>query len=129
MVQDFPSRVRHAAVSDRMMLRANPRLVRRLQALSPGAAVDESDGERSRTDAELLDSEERFQALASCIPHLVWIADADGNISWYNGRWHEYTGTTFEEGARLWLVEPPGFGAASRGDDRLEDRNCRRFHI
>jgi PAS domain S-box-containing protein len=97
MVQDFPSRVRHAAVSDRMMLRANPRLVRRLQALSPGAAVDERDGERSRTDAELLDSEERFQALASCIPHLVWIADADGNISWYNGRWHEYTGTTFEE--------------------------------
>ncbi|MEO7336891.1 MAG: PAS domain-containing protein [Caldimonas sp.] len=42
--------------------------------------------------------EERpFRALADTIPQLVWMADADGRITWYNRRWYEYTGSTFEQ--------------------------------
>lgn len=42
-------------------------------------------------------SEETFRTLADNIPQLAWMADADGNIYWYNSRWFDYTGTTFEQ--------------------------------
>jgi PAS domain-containing protein len=42
----------------------------------------------------LLESDERFQILANSIPHLAWMAQADGYTVWYNRRWYEYTGTT-----------------------------------
>jgi PAS domain S-box-containing protein len=47
--------------------------------------------------AALAESEERFQVMANSIPQLVWMAEADGHIFWYNQRWYEYTGTTFEQ--------------------------------
>ncbi len=43
------------------------------------------------------DHEEQFRTLADSIPQLAWMADADGSIFWYNRRWYEYTGTTFEQ--------------------------------
>ncbi|HEY8714662.1 MAG TPA: PAS domain S-box protein [Candidatus Acidoferrum sp.] len=42
----------------------------------------------------LKSSEEQFRAIANYIPALVWLANADGWIYWYNRRWFEYTGTT-----------------------------------
>jgi len=51
-----------------------------------------------REQARILrEGEERFQALANGIPQLAWMAAADGSIYWYNQRWYEYTGTTFEQ--------------------------------
>jgi PAS domain S-box-containing protein len=41
--------------------------------------------------------ENHFRTLAESIPNLVWMADATGHIFWYNRRWYEYTGTTFEQ--------------------------------
>ncbi len=38
-----------------------------------------------------------FVRLADNIPNLAWMAQAHGHISWYNRRWYEYTGTTFED--------------------------------
>ena len=35
--------------------------------------------------------------LANFIPQLVWIADRDGLIFWYNQRWYDYTGTDFAQ--------------------------------
>ena len=46
---------------------------------------------------ELRASESQFRTLANSIPQLAWIADPDGVVYWYNERWYEYTGTTFEE--------------------------------
>jgi len=43
------------------------------------------------------ESERQFRTLAETIPHLAWMADASGNIFWYNRRWYEYTGTTLPE--------------------------------
>lgn len=31
------------------------------------------------------------------VPELAWTARADGHIDYYNERWYEYTGTTFEQ--------------------------------
>lgn len=38
-----------------------------------------------------------FRELVDNLPTLCWIADADGYITWYNRRWHEYCGTTPEQ--------------------------------
>jgi PAS domain-containing protein len=35
--------------------------------------------------------------MADNISQLAWMADANGFIFWYNKRWYEFTGTTFEE--------------------------------
>jgi PAS domain S-box-containing protein len=43
------------------------------------------------------DSERQFRTLAETIPHLAWMADEKGNRFWYNRRWYDYTGMTFDE--------------------------------
>jgi PAS domain S-box-containing protein len=48
--------------------------------------------ERKRAEAALQASERQFHTLADSIPQLVWMADAVGNIYWFNDHWHEYTG-------------------------------------
>ncbi len=52
---------------------------------------------RKQVEKELLESEERFRTLADNISQFAWMADAKGWIFWYNRRWYDYTGTTFEE--------------------------------
>ena len=39
---------------------------------------------------------ERFRLFADTLPTLAWVADADGSITWYNRRWHDYCGSTPE---------------------------------
>ncbi len=53
--------------------------------------------ERKKVDAALRDSEAQFRTLANAIPHLCWIANADGWIFWYNQRWYDFTGATSEQ--------------------------------
>jgi PAS domain S-box-containing protein len=52
---------------------------------------------RDEALAGLRESEEKFRTLADSIPQLAWMADAEGSVFWYNQRWYDYTGTTFEE--------------------------------
>jgi PAS domain S-box-containing protein len=47
-----------------------------------------------RQHARLEAESQKFLALANTIPQLVWIADPDGKVTWYNDRWHAYAGTT-----------------------------------
>jgi PAS domain S-box-containing protein len=46
-------------------------------------------------------AERRFRHLAEAIPHIVWIARADGSIDYVNRRWSEYTGLSPEESLGL----------------------------
>jgi two-component system CheB/CheR fusion protein len=50
--------------------------------------------EREAADAMLRESESQFHALADLVPQLAWIADAGGEVFWFNRRWYEYTGTS-----------------------------------
>ncbi|MEP6700895.1 MAG: PAS domain S-box protein, partial [Bacteroidota bacterium] len=43
------------------------------------------------------ESEDRFHTLADNMSQLAWMAGANGERYWYNQRWYDYTGTTFEE--------------------------------
>jgi PAS domain S-box-containing protein len=53
--------------------------------------------ERARVAADLRDSEERFRMVADNMAALAWTADRLGWATWYNQRWFDYTGTTFED--------------------------------
>jgi PAS domain S-box-containing protein len=53
--------------------------------------------ERKVAEAARLESELQFRTLANSLPQLAWMTDGDGSIFWYNQRWYDYTGTTFEE--------------------------------
>ncbi len=50
-----------------------------------------------RADTELRESEKRFKLLANSIPQMAWIAKSDGRRTWFNKRWYEYTGCTFDQ--------------------------------
>jgi PAS domain S-box-containing protein len=43
------------------------------------------------------ETEKQFRTLADSIPQLVWMARPDGYRFWFNRRWYDYTGTTFEQ--------------------------------
>lgn len=60
-----------------------------------GIILDISD--RREADLRRRMSEEQFRALADSIVQLVWMAEPDGHIFWYNRRWYEYTGTKPEQ--------------------------------
>lgn len=48
-------------------------------------------------EQKIRESEELFRTFSDNIQNLAWIADKDGWIYWYNQRWYDYTGTTFDE--------------------------------
>ncbi len=51
---------------------------------------------RKSIEDHLRESEQNFRTLADNISQLVWMADPSGEIFWYNQRWFEATGTTYE---------------------------------
>jgi PAS domain S-box-containing protein len=65
-----------------------------------------------------LEGENQFQLLADFVPQLMWLADRDGWIYWYNKRCYEYTGTTPEE-IEGWgwkaVIEPDALPAVVEG--------------
>ncbi|RPD48677.1 PAS domain S-box protein [Hymenobacter sediminis] len=59
--------------------------------------------ERARAEEALRQSEEEFRTVANLVPDLLWRSNAQGNTTWYNQRWYEYTGQTpAEAGAYGW---------------------------
>ncbi|QJW99672.1 hypothetical protein FTUN_7291 [Frigoriglobus tundricola] len=48
----------------------------------------------------LLRSEQRFRTLTEAVPQIVWTADRAGEVTFFNRRWDEYTGTPLEVGRR-----------------------------
>src|SRR5256714_9072996 len=41
--------------------------------------------------------EQRYHQLADAMPQIVWTANADGSVDYYNQRWFDYTGMTIEQ--------------------------------
>jgi PAS domain S-box-containing protein len=54
-------------------------------------AIREVDLRRRAEDA-LTHSEAQYRLLADSVPHLMWMARADGHVEYFNARWREYTG-------------------------------------
>ncbi len=52
---------------------------------------------RKQVEEALRKSEERFRMLANNMSQLAWTCDELGFATWYNQRWYEYTGFTWEQ--------------------------------
>jgi len=83
-----------------------------------GAKLNILDAVRARAQREareiemaLAKSEASFEELADSMPQMVWTSTADGSIDYYNKRWYDYTGTTFEQ-SKNW-----GWGPVLHPDD------------
>ncbi len=75
--------------------------------------------ERKRAEAALQASERQFHTLADSIPQLVWMADAEGKIFWFNNHWREYTGTDSHDWQAI-LAPGPFHKARDRWAQALE---------
>ncbi len=62
--------------------------------------TDQVKAEKALEDAfkRLQMSEQHFRALAEALPQIVWTAESDGSVDWFNSRWYDYTGTRPLEG-------------------------------
>ncbi len=61
--------------------------------------------ELSKNNAILEQSQERYRQLADAMPQIVWTANPDGGLDYYNQRWFDYTGMTLEQ-TEGWGWEP-----------------------
>jgi PAS domain S-box-containing protein len=53
--------------------------------------------ERHRSDQALRESERRFRTLVELSPQAVWFCGADGQVTYCNPFWHEFSGLSLEE--------------------------------
>jgi PAS domain S-box-containing protein len=73
------------------------------------AAID-----RVRQDDAMSDSEARFRELANTTPALMWMTDAEGDVTFVNEGWLRFTGDTSDVGVT--------FATSAHPDDREEAR-------
>ncbi len=67
------------------------------KSIDRGAGLIVSDETDAReAERRIRESEARFRMIADSIPQMAWISEPDGRLVWYNRRWYEFTGTTFE---------------------------------
>lgn len=60
---------------------------------------------RKRAEEELIQSEQRYHLLADAVPLIVWTAQPNGELDYYNQRWFDYTGMSLEE-TKGWGWQP-----------------------
>lgn len=52
--------------------------------------------EAKKMEVRLIESENRFRNLSDTIPVIIWMADNNGNCTYLNKQWYDYTGQTPE---------------------------------
>ena len=67
--------------------------------------IHEDITEQIQSDAALRENEARFRFMADSMPQIVWSSKPDGNLDYYNQRWYEYTGMTFDQ-TKDWGWQP-----------------------
>jgi PAS domain S-box-containing protein len=72
--------------------------------------------ERSRAESVIRRSEEKFRTLTDAIPQVIWTNDAHGKANYFNERWYEYTGLSYDESYGL------GWKACVHPDDAPESK-------
>jgi two-component system CheB/CheR fusion protein len=55
--------------------------------------------ERTRIERALRESEQRFRVLADEVPQVIWANDAKGQATYFNARWFDYSGLSYEQSA------------------------------
>ena len=60
-----------------------------------GVVIDITDAQEAAQ--ALRESEERFRSMADAAPVLIWVGGAENQRTYFNRRWLEFTGSTFEQ--------------------------------
>ena len=89
-------RIRHDGSRVEVLLRVAPLIDADGTLLGVSTIAKDLTAE-SRAAMELRESERRFRLLADNMSQFAWMSHPDGNIYWFNKRWHDYTGMTLEE--------------------------------
>ena len=55
--------------------------------------------DRKHADNAIRDSELRLRTLADAVPQIIWTNDSRGYADYFNRRWYDFTGLSFEESA------------------------------
>ncbi|PZR75249.1 MAG: hypothetical protein DLM73_05680, partial [Chthoniobacterales bacterium] len=55
--------------------------------------------ERRRAEEALRESENRLRILADAVPQIIWTNNADGTANYFNKRWFDFSGLTYEQSA------------------------------
>jgi diguanylate cyclase (GGDEF)-like protein/PAS domain S-box-containing protein len=74
-----------------------------------GLAVDADVAFGAERNAIRQANDRRYRLLTEAMPHIVWIADPNGNITYFNRAWWDYTGDSPESRADAhwaWAVHP-----------------------
>lgn len=53
--------------------------------------------ERARAEEALFKSELRFRTLTNVVPQLIWTNNENGEAIYFNQRWYDFTGLTYEQ--------------------------------
>ena len=77
----------------------------RFWGLFSGTKIDEDSGvefivdisDRKAIEQELAASEERFRTIADNVPQVIWTNDANGEAVYFNKRWYDFTGLSYEQ--------------------------------
>jgi two-component system CheB/CheR fusion protein len=69
--------------------------------------------ESRQAEEQLRASEERFRTLTNAVPQVIWTNEPDGRANYFNQRWYEYSGLSYEESAG------PGWMAIIHPDDEF----------
>lgn len=78
------------------------------------------EAERKESQGRLVElrlaSDRRYRQLAEAVPHIVWTAQADVQVDYFNRRWHEFTGLGLAASQGSWLaaVHPEDRPACAR---------------
>jgi PAS domain-containing protein len=57
--------------------------------------------EAANSDDRILQSEEPLKLLIDTVPQVIWANDGEGRANYFNKRWFDYCGLTFEQSAGL----------------------------
>lgn len=60
---------------------------------------------RKCAEEALRESQRRFALLADFVPQLIWTADPDGAVDYFNGRWYDFTGQTHDQALKNGWIE------------------------
>jgi PAS domain S-box-containing protein len=70
--------------------------------LDDGVAISFADvTPQHEREAEVRASEARLRQFAESMPHIVWVADAEGHTRFISKRWEQFTGASTAEGLQL----------------------------
>ena len=102
-------RLRHAIVqvAEAAKLAEQRRLDLEVLTTDLEKRVEERTKKLQESESKLRESEEQFRTFANSIPQLAWVASGDGQITWFNKRWYDYTGLTIDQNDKWPSVHDP----------------------